>query len=262
MRIIINNLTICYNSIIDLRGFNNIMTNIVKNQINTDHSYHQIRAGFNQDCKGLLGGREITLRELEVETDKHFTVYASARESILNIAVLGNAEIRGDISLITNLGTAGIEPCSETASKVSDYANSHLQLNDELPQAHFNRGSIIVDTDWTLLGNDAFILGGIHSGKEFHIGLPGMPQEENLWSKDPAYPGPRVLARELLMLVEAGYKIHDFGNGNGVVFYKPESVDTSKVTLQSCRAALKDITSAEQILQKLEAARDDRITSS
>lgn len=120
----------------------------------------------------------------------------------------------------------------------------------------FERGTVICDDDWSLLGNDAFILGGIHGGSTFHLGLKKTPDQKNLWSSDPAFPGPRVFGREILMLCHAGYRLKDFGGANGLCFYKPEGVDTSKVTLESCRAAVKKVENVYQILSIISKATD------
>ena len=58
-----------------------------------------------------------------------------------------------------------------------------------------------------------------------------------MWTDSGEFSGPGVFAKELVMLCVAGYRIKDFGDGRGLCVYKPESLDTSKITVESCLAA-------------------------
>ena len=64
-------------------------------------------------------------------------------------------------------------------------------------------GSILSAGDWSLLANDAWVLGGIHARTEFHFASP--LRWENLWDER----GNRmtITAREIIGITASGYRI-------------------------------------------------------
>jgi hypothetical protein len=64
-------------------------------------------------------------------------------------------------------------------------------------------GSVLNAKDWSLLANDAWVLGGIHATTEFHFASP--LRWENLW----AFSGQRmtVTAREAICISASGYEV-------------------------------------------------------
>jgi hypothetical protein len=66
-----------------------------------------------------------------------------------------------------------------------------------------DRGSILSAKDWSLLANDAWVLGGIHARTEFHFASP--LRWENLWATSAGRM--TVTAREAICIVASGYEI-------------------------------------------------------
>ncbi len=65
-----------------------------------------------------------------------------------------------------------------------------------------NKGSVIASKSWSTIKNDATLLGAIHSGKPCYIA--GDLDEIKFW--DATRSRPRMLARELTLLCNSGYK--------------------------------------------------------
>lgn len=64
-------------------------------------------------------------------------------------------------------------------------------------------GSVLNAKDWSLLANDAWLLGGIHAGTEFHFASP--LRWENLWASGTERM--TVTAREVISISASGYEI-------------------------------------------------------
>lgn len=64
-------------------------------------------------------------------------------------------------------------------------------------------GAILDAAHWSLLANDAWLLGGIHAQTEFHFASP--LRWENLWDEERGWM--TVTARELIGIVAFGYRI-------------------------------------------------------
>jgi hypothetical protein len=70
--------------------------------------------------------------------------------------------------------------------------------------AHIRRGSVLNDGWWWPFKNDAWVIGGIHGLKRFHLTMASAP-DDLIWDgKDKR---PRVLGRELLGLAAFGYSL-------------------------------------------------------
>jgi len=66
-----------------------------------------------------------------------------------------------------------------------------------------SQGSVLDAKDWSLLANDAWVLGGIHAGTEFHFASP--LRWQNLWSEKGGVM--TVTAREAICITSCGYQI-------------------------------------------------------
>ncbi len=113
-------------------------------------------------------------------------------------------------------------------------ASSASSSSSFAPPAVAGSGAVLATRGWSPLLNDAFILGNVHRGGEFHLTLAGADRQDFLaatagrsvkdgWLNffrthpimlwDGERKQPRVLARELLGLMEFGYEPnYDFGD--------------------------------------------------
>lgn len=91
-------------------------------------------------------------------------------------------------------------PSDEQFPSIDAIMRENLKTLGEDPN---DQGSILGAKDWSLLANDAWLLGGIHAGTEFHFASP--LRWENLWSTG----GGRmtVTAREAICITVSSYEI-------------------------------------------------------
>jgi len=167
-------------------------------------------------------------------------IYRCAHESALPFLLLGDTKIRKDPALVMNFGLASAHGVQEKQELqlIARLTGKRQELGS-LPV--LGTGTILSDRNWTPLLNDAFILGGIHASKEFHLAEEGFnrfgmlgrqeflkrrqafgaPASQYLHEPDPRrrwleyllhhpevlWQGgiPRVFARELLGLKRFGY---------------------------------------------------------
>jgi hypothetical protein len=92
--------------------------------------------------------------------------------------LLGDAKIRQDFTLVMNFGLASGSGSDD--QKMIDELNArrrNLALDSSSPAIPVaGSGSILNDQKWSPLVNDSFILGGTHSGREFHLTLQDFEQ--------------------------------------------------------------------------------------
>jgi hypothetical protein len=88
----------------------------------------------------------------------------------------------------------------ESFPSIDEIMRENLKVMDEDSE---DSGSILSAGQWSLLANDAWVLGGIHARTEFHFASP--LQWENLWDER----GHRmtVTAREVIGITACGYRI-------------------------------------------------------
>jgi hypothetical protein len=88
----------------------------------------------------------------------------------------------------------------ESFPSIDEIMRENLKVMDE---DSGDSGSILSAGLWSLLANDAWVLGGIHAGTEFHFASP--LRWENLWDEN----GRRitVTAREVIAITAFGYRI-------------------------------------------------------
>jgi hypothetical protein len=213
------------------------------------------------------------------EIESGLSIFQAAMKGSLPFLILGNADIRTDDKLIHNVGTIAGDPCAETIGRLKRAESApavligakdeaatpspkpHLVTAlsvDGLAESHFSHGAVVCDTKWSLLRNDLVLLGAIHSGKECHLALPGgrLPTLENIW--DPVDKRMRVFGREMAMLIHAGYKLAVMPNSKGLVFHKPCDIDTTEVTLESCRGFVNAIDRPEKLLDLIKDVTEHR----
>jgi hypothetical protein len=108
------------------------------------------------------------------------------------IAVVGRLAFRSDTGVWT--------PSDEAFPSIDVIMQENLTTMGE----DFNdQGSILGAKDWSLLANDAWVLGGIHAGAEFHFASP--LRWQNLWSDGGG--AMTITAREAICITSSGYQI-------------------------------------------------------
>lgn len=121
-----------------------------------------------------------SLKDIEIA----WSIYQAAQKTHLKLLVLGR--------LVAN--------SSEEASGIDDAMRANLMKMNE----HLSGGSIMYSDKWSLLVNDAFLLGGIHSHTEFH--LASSRKKSNICCAMGEFKGQlTVTGREVVALMEFGY---------------------------------------------------------
>lgn len=154
----------------------------------------------------------------QLEIRDAWQMYENARTSNLSELLLGDVKLRTQIDVLQNFGTtSGTETSMERGTlvdagrKIRAGKVRHLVDNRLPPKhrpadgvAHIRRGSVLNDGWWWPFKNDAWVLGGIHGLKRFHLTLAEVP-DDLIWDKGAGRP--RVLGRELLGLAAFGYSL-------------------------------------------------------
>ncbi len=91
-------------------------------------------------------------------------------------------------------------PADESFPSIDEIMKENLKTLDDATGAS---GSILNAANWSLLANDAWLLGGIHARTEFHFASP--LRWENLW--DEGKGRITVTAREAIGITSFGYRI-------------------------------------------------------
>lgn len=81
--------------------------------------------------------------------------------------------------------------------------NPELAANFGLIAEDSNDGAIFAWNKWTLLDNDAFILGAMNAQKVVYLATDRLPVEKDLWSVEEHRP--TTLGREMAFFLLAGY---------------------------------------------------------
>lgn len=158
-----------------------------------------------------------TMGSQQIEINDAWEMYQNARGSNLSELLLGEMKLRSQLEVLKNFGTtSGTETTMERHTLYDDKKKliSPGQVNETLRQgkgykkddgiAHIRRGSVLNDGWWWPFKNDAWVIGGIHGLKRFHLTMASAP-DDLLWDgKDGR---PRVLGRELLGLSAFGYSL-------------------------------------------------------
>jgi hypothetical protein len=160
-----------------------------------------------------------TMGSQDSEIHGAWKLYGNALESTLPELLLGEMKLRSSLDVLNNFGTtSGVETTMERGT-LKDGKNRNVGVdattetltaqmgkafNAAAGIAHIRRGSVLNDGWWWPLKNDAWMLGGIHGLKRFHLALEAVP-DDLIW--DAKAGRPRVLGRELIGLRAAGYSL-------------------------------------------------------
>jgi hypothetical protein len=181
-------------------------------------------------------------------------MYKTSSTASLGFLLLGDTKIRKDQTLLMNFGTATANNIQEENErrviaeisdrrKVMSYGTKGIKY-----ETAKGTGSVLSDDKWTPMLNDSFMMGGIHSGSQFHLAEDFFfaktsrlgaisPQEKwlHFFKNNPlsfwAAFGPRVFSRECICLKAAGYR-PNFSD-HGLVFTCPASPLTFEQCLQA-----------------------------
>ncbi|MBK5549643.1 hypothetical protein JFU49_04990 [Pseudomonas sp. TH03] len=155
----------------------------------------------------------------EVEIDDAWLMYEHARKSTLQELLLGDTKLRSHMEILKNFGTtSGTKTTMEQGSLFEEglrrnkITAGHVQESlSTVPvplrtgdKQHIRFGSVLNDGWWWPFKNDAWILGGIHGLRRFHLAMSDVP-DDLIWDK--ANGRPRMLGRELIGLKTAGYSL-------------------------------------------------------
>lgn len=106
------------------------------------------------------------------ESQNAWLLYSKANKNALGTLLLGDAKIRTATDLLQNFGVAsggGLNDIKEIkqAADIQAWRDGVAKTGDRAERV-LGPGSILNDKDWTPFLNDAFILGGVHGGQDFH----------------------------------------------------------------------------------------------
>lgn len=118
-----------------------------------------------------------------------YKLYQNAYEGSLPFMVIGGKELRDASELLLNFGALAEE--------------RPLCVRQALPEKQ--KGSILCDSNWNIVKNDAYILGSIHAKKTFYIYSKTQKDlDQILWDKKENRP--HIAGREIAILYAAGYR--------------------------------------------------------
>ncbi len=145
------------------------------------------------------------------EVDRAWKLYSNAANTQLSMLLLGDAGIRAAKEMLTNFGTTAAYPMNNPSGQVANAikvwkGGQQGHPSGKIKVGASNRtGSILNESDWWPLPNDAWVLGGVHSLTPFYMAMAAQPTDKEVW--ETKFGGrPRVLGRELLGLMTFGYK--------------------------------------------------------
>lgn len=178
--------------------------------------------------KGKFGSKT----NWDLEYEDGWLLYNNAKTSNFNSLILGEKDIRITIDILRNLGTtAGMDTVMkmrstptylETNKKgATKKVNKLLTEEKIVPKGYkekewatlMHKGSVLNDGWWWPYKNDAWILGGVHGLRSFHISPSAVGKDKNLWDNKDGRPA--MLGRELIGLKAFGYKRIKADKSNG-----------------------------------------------
>jgi hypothetical protein len=179
---------------------------------------------FKRELEGLWSTRVLPLKPvwytigtMKVEIDDAWEMYLNAYKSTLSELLLGDVALRSKLDVLQNFGTtSGTQSTMERQTlydgKTKIYpSNVNKTVMDSTKSYkkqdgidHIRRGSVLNDGWWWPFKNDAWVIGGIHGLKRFHLTMASVP-DDLIW--DTSAMRLRVLGRELLGLAAFGYSL-------------------------------------------------------
>lgn len=118
------------------------------------------------------------------ESQHAWLLYTSANANALGTLLLGDAKIRTAGDLLRNFGMtsgSGLSAINEIwQAEQVQYWRRRVAAPGQPAQQALGPGSILNDKNWSPFLNDAFILGGVHGGQDFHWTEPGFQNATRL----------------------------------------------------------------------------------
>jgi len=212
-------------------------------------------------------------KQIDAESAAAWQIYSNAKASTLDELLLGDLKLRSHVEIMKNFGTtSGSTTTMERGTlfndadaainkdQVIETAKEITRLNliksgtiadtqATLPpqyiaglDSHIRNGSVLNDGFWWPLINDAWLIGGVHSLKRFHLALADV-NSDLLWNsaRRPKGPRLRMLGRELIGLYEAGYRL--VGLPAWTLKRKQTAQDGTETTVETAVAS-KDVRAA------------------
>ncbi|WP_461535066.1 hypothetical protein [Spongorhabdus nitratireducens] len=186
--------------------------------------------------KHQLPGYQPAARDDEIQ--KAWLMYQAARDNDLGLLLLGKSDIRLDGVLVCNFGYTSVHGTEHGVTEQLAWEGTQKRRKsrshpDEPHNQLLGPGSVLCDRGWSLMLNDAFILGGVHGDSQFELALPALAgknsdadvvglidaEPELFWPAGQPYPA--VLMRELTGLRMAGYAPHRSSAGLSFSCVKP-----------------------------------------
>ena len=128
---------------------------------------------------------------------------------------------------------------SDTAfPSIDEIMQENLKTMGENPS---DQGSILSAKNWSILANDAWLLGGIHAETEFHFASP--LRWKNLWA--PSAGRMTVTAREAICILSCGYEIIRPNPKLEAVAICTDAAKANRASLLTLNAALREYTGSE-----------------
>ncbi|GAB5412243.1 MAG: hypothetical protein ChlgKO_13570 [Chlamydiales bacterium] len=143
-------------------------------------------------------------RQFEKLIKSCFRTYQNSAHTELGFKLLGCEKLRENEEYLNTYGVLSTD---------APLLPSRFALSDEVSPS---KGSILSDSDWSIFKNDSVMLGTIHTFQTVYI--DGDPAKLKItFFFDSQENRPRLVGREIAMLIAGGYK--QIGNGDlGLVF--------------------------------------------
>jgi hypothetical protein len=127
-----------------------------------------LESRYKDDNKWFYQSKKTSWKE---ESQNAWLLYTKANTNSLGTLLLGDAKIRTAGDLLKNFGMAsggGISDIDEIqkAKEIQDWRAGVTKKGEA--ERVIGPGSILNDKNWTPFLNDAFVLGGVHGGQDFH----------------------------------------------------------------------------------------------
>jgi hypothetical protein len=210
-------------------------------------TYEQFRTDILVLWAAVLSDRSASydMKTPEEECLRAWNLFENAKANDLAMLILGQAGLRTDMDLLRNMGTTA----TSSMVKESDLTSS---TTEGPVSSSSHAGSVLTESNWWPLANDAWVLGGVQGLHSFHLAMGAMPAEEALW--DPGRNRMRMLGRELAGLRAFGYRrvSNQFESTLGVVFAPGDTNRALAANFAQYYAALAETRSAAAILKSFE----------
>lgn len=107
--------------------------------------------------------------DIMFDTGSAWRLYQRAQQPELGFLLLGDSKLRADPTVVHSFGllsAAGPQEPEVRAVMAGLRWQARIR-HTTMPPMH--KGSVLSDRNWSALLNDALILGGVHTGREFHF---------------------------------------------------------------------------------------------